>query len=133
MEQTDKTRVERVKEHFARNKQLYLIGTACLLTGGLAGALATTKVISINDVANLKILSPTNIANVINIEAPFRKGHPGYLVKCLETGMVYPSQNEAAKAMGVSRASMTKHLNGERGSAGGMKFERLGEAPAKTS
>lgn len=38
----------------------------------------------------------------------------GYKVKCNETGVVYESQAAAAKAMKVTPARMSKHLNGVR-------------------
>ena len=53
------------------------------------------------------------------------RGHPGYVVKCLETGSIYLSQAEAAKAMGFTPSTLSQHLNGMRSHIHGFHLERV--------
>lgn len=46
-------------------------------------------------------------------------------VKCVETGVVYESITEATNSLGCSRGSISNHLRGKTGSAGGYTWKFL--------
>lgn len=72
----------------------------------------------------LAFLSKQNTAVVTVIEREGR-GHPGYLVRCLETNDIYPSQTAAAKALDIPPSVITDHINGKFPDAHGFHIERI--------
>lgn len=127
----DPSVIRRAVEHIKRNKNVYIFG-AIALVGGLvlgtylgrtsAGQKAVAKTIQI---LSWKPVAHTTLIQEIHLE---RRGHPGNIVKCLETGEVFASQNRAADLLGVSRTSLSNRLKGLSESASGFHFEKLGEA-----
>jgi hypothetical protein len=53
-----------------------------------------------------------------------RQGKPGMSIRCLETGQVFPSINEAARALGISKSGLRLHLKGRNRHASGYTFEK---------
>lgn len=53
------------------------------------------------------------------------RGHPGYLVRCLETNEIFPSQKNAANILNVPAQVISKHLSGEYNDANGYHLERI--------
>lgn len=66
--------------------------------------------------------STLNLVNVMEREG---RGHPGYLTRCVETGLTYLTQTEAALANGIHPTRMSDHLNGRLSHVGGLHFERI--------
>lgn len=58
---------------------------------------------------------------------PVRVGHPGFIIKCDQTGEIFPSVFRAAQVMGVARGSMSKHINGKMKSVKGYTFTKIGD------
>ena len=54
-----------------------------------------------------------------------RQGPPSWVVRCLETGEVFSSQNKAAEVLNVSPHDISLYLNGLKDNAGGLHFERI--------
>ena len=77
-------------------------------------------------VANIK--SPGAVAT--GVQQLARRGHPGNVIKCVETGEVFASQNRAAAAYGISAKALRNSLRGLKDTAGGYHFEFVGEMPA---
>ena len=77
-------------------------------------------------VANIK--SPGAVAT--GVQQLARRGHPGNVIKCVETGEVFVSQNRAAAAYGISAKALRNSLRGLKETAGGYHFEFVGEMPA---
>ena len=46
-------------------------------------------------------------------------------VRCIDTGEIYESVKDAAKKIGVHRATLSKHLNGKSKTTNGLRFEYL--------
>ena len=127
--------LEDVKKHIANHKRVYIIAGAVVASGAaLAGAyiLGTRSVPRIADA----VVTPrqTNFGLTwkplqtveVTVEA---LGDPGNIIQDLTTGTIYASQNQAAKALEVSKSVMSNHLNG--GSnyiAGTHKLVKLGKA-----
>lgn len=95
------------------------------MVGAAAAYLYKPNVKVITDSYNLKFKSPT-INEVTTILA--RRGHPGNLLRCNETGEVFASQGRAADLMGLSRGRLSQHVNGKLDDVGGYTFEKIGEA-----
>jgi hypothetical protein len=55
-------------------------------------------------------------------------GPPSWMVRCVETGRVFTSQEAAARIMDLSRGILTSHLNGQAENVGGYHFVRVGIA-----
>lgn len=108
---------EKAKKHVQDNKTVYITGAACLASGVLIGVAVTPKQIIIQG-AGVAYKSP--VLNAAH-QTLVRRGHPGYVVRCLETGEVWASLSQAAKSAGVSRAVLKK-LADE-----GAGFEIIGE------
>ena len=121
-----------IKKHLQENKRVYLVGAGCLVVGA-AGALMLTRsdarvTVDAWKFIEFKWKSPTT--NNIMQTVMERRGHPGYVVRCLETGKKFASQNQAASEMGLNAGNLCSHLNGKYAHVQGFTFERLGEAIA---
>lgn len=119
-----------MNEHFKKHKTAYIIagsavGGAIL---GVAGYFIFTKngQLVINESFQMKLIDRSVHNNTVITEL-VRQGHPGNKVRCIETGVVYPSQNVAAKSTGVNPGNLSSHLNGKNDSVKGLHFENLGE------
>jgi hypothetical protein len=77
------------------------------------------------DAFKIQYKSPTTNVVTTNLT---RRGHPGYIVKCLETGEMFASQRRAAEALGVNRYELYKQLQDIVPTAGGYTFKKMGEA-----
>ena len=122
-----KERYEAVKDHVKKHKGAYIGVGLGVLVGLVTGALATRQ-IKISQSANNVgfVWKPTN-----NLEQNIllvRRGHPGNIIKCLETGETFASQNRTAEAMGLNASELSEHVRGLRGDVGGYHFEKIGEA-----
>lgn len=118
-----------VIDHIKKNRDKYIIGGIALTVGLTVGYL--THPSSANQRAAVKQLIAWNSPTTINLEQTttlVRRGHPGNMVKCMETGEVFASQNRAADVMGISRSALSNHLKGDTSSVKGYTFQHRGEA-----
>jgi len=118
-------RLEKVKQHFVDHRELYIgigVGIAVTVAGVSIFELVDGKnIISQKAIAVWKS-TITQIATQIYIKAP---GNSGNVIQDLATGIVYPSQNAAAEALGISKYNVSKHLNGKLPNAEGRIFKKL--------
>lgn len=56
-----------------------------------------------------------------------KPNHRSYLVECVDTGVIYASCREAAKANDISDRSVRDVLHGRRQTAKGLTFRKVGE------
>lgn len=115
----------KIREHVKKYKVWYISG-GIFVAGVATGVIISNKVRVTNTV--VQILPKDSPVYNITQTILERRGHPGWLVRCCETGEVFASQNRAAICLGVDKSSLSKHLNGLADAAGGLHFERLGEA-----
>lgn len=129
------TKIEKVKTHVKENKKLYIgIGIGVAVGVTVTVILAKTDVINITDsfkleLGTIKYKSPTTTNNIVVTELA-RRGHPGNMIMCNETGEVFASQNRAAELLGLSPSNLSQHLKGRQPSVSGFTFTNLGEASA---
>lgn len=123
--------VEGVKKHLKRNKKFYIGAVSGLAFGALTALVAVKfktldpeDIIKIrNDVKGIFYKSPVTIEVQV-----VRRGHPGNIIRCDQTGEVFASQNRAAELLNISKRNLSKHLRGENESVSGFTFTNLGEA-----
>jgi hypothetical protein len=113
---------DKIVAHVKENKWAYLAGGAGLIGGVL---IAPKQIVIVDALKGLQWKSPA--ANTVTAVLA-RRGQPGYIIKCNETGEVFASQNRAAQAMDVNPAHLSQHLQGRWPAVKGYTFERLGEA-----
>lgn len=63
--------------------------------------------------------------NNVSFISSNRQGPPSWVVRCLETGGIFASQNSAAIEMELSSSELSKHLNGVLDNVQGFRFERV--------
>lgn len=128
-------RIERVKDqgrkfkaHFQRNKTTYLAsaGTAVVAVVGTVLVVNRTPRASLIHSTSLMNYKPkTRNSVVFKVEA---LGDPGNVVRDTTTGVCYPSQNAAARALDVAPARISENLQGKLDHVKGHAFEVLGKA-----
>ena len=111
-------KIDQIKKHVQDNKKYYIIGGVVvgLAAAGTAGYILGTKTAP-KEVENLVAPSIKQSGFVwkspptleVHIEAC---GDPGNIVQDLTTGTIYASQNQAAAALGVDKAAVSRHLKG---------------------
>jgi hypothetical protein len=126
-------KTDKIKKHFRDHKEAYITGGVCLVVG----AAVTYLVMKGDDILasdeSVKLINAIH-GNTVNgdmhntiITILERRGHPGNMVLCKETGEVFASQARAAAANGISGSSLSQHLAGLKDSVKGLTFENLGE------
>lgn len=117
----------KIKEHFGKHKTSYVVGGAALVTGvgvGVIIANRTSAVYSKNQIVGVVNWKPKQTIEVF-IEA---LGDPGNIIQDLDTGIIYASQNQAARALGVPPARFSEYFAGKISHIKGHNFEKLGKA-----
>jgi hypothetical protein len=129
-----KERIEKIKQHIRDNREIYIAAGAGLVAGagitllitrgrhaGIQGVPGTAE--NSVFVRPFNFLSPNTILTVFEREG---RGHPGYIIQCLETGETFPSQVQAANVMNIPETLLSAHLRGKFPDVDGLHFERLG-------
>lgn len=120
------SKIDKIRTHISENKVAYIAGVAGVGVGAvLVGGMFYGRQIIINDSLNVSVNSPKTNIVVANLT---RRGHPGNIIRCVETGEVFASQRRAAEALGLNRIDIYKMLKGELDNVKGLSFENLGEA-----
>jgi hypothetical protein len=122
-----KTFGQKIKGHFGRHKGKYITGGICLGVGTTIGILYGDKVKNQVRLINLNIGKDNSIVNnITNVTNVVRRGHAGNIVRCVETGEIFASQNRAADLLDISRTALSQHLKGAKDDVNGMHFEKVG-------
>lgn len=69
--------------------------------------------------------SKTTVLNDISYIPANRQGPPSWVVRCLETGGIFPSQRQTAVGMDLPENELSQHLNGTIPHVRGYHFERI--------
>lgn len=122
--------MEKVKKHFNRNKDRYLIGGIAFagITGVIVGGVASQHIsrgIAVTAKRGIAVQGKSVVMNNVSYISANRKGSPSWVVRCIETGLVYTSQRAAAIAMDLSESDVSQHLNGRKPHAQGYTFEQI--------
>ena len=119
--------VEKIKDHVKENKKNYITGAICFGVGVGTALLVgrRTELRQVIDSYKLQINSPTTNNVVATLE---RRGHPGNIVQCNETGEVVASQRRAAELLGLNAPEIVRHLQGTKSDVNGLTFTKIAEA-----
>ena len=133
---------EKLKEHWGEHKTVYIcvgVGISCagitylmmrrgeksVLQGG-ADLVLQGGASSIVNIDNhpFSLFSKVSSDVVTSVHEGGR-GHPGFITRCLEDGLVFMTQGEAARHYDLLPSALSGHLNGKFPDAGGLHFERI--------
>ena len=119
------SKVNKIKEHFKRNKKEYITGGVCLVVGAAGAVLSLRNTALINTKAVQVLTWKSNQTIEVHIEA---LGDPGNIIQDTATGDIWASQNQAAKALGVTASRVSSHLKGKQADVDGHVLTKLGKA-----
>jgi len=132
MNENKNTKIERVKKHIKDNKKTYVVVGVTTTLAFIAGVVighrdSIIATITSNGNHNNTIVGKVKHVTIMQAELE-RRGHPGNVVLCNETGELFASQNRAATLLDINPARLSEHLNGQRNQVKGLTFQTLGEA-----
>ena len=133
---------EDIRNHFQKNKNAYMAGAAGILFAGITCRImkgSYPDVLRVSEssvprvldgpakvtVTPLSLFSNRMTNNIVTVIEREGRGHPGYLVRCLETNEIFTSQYEAARQLGVWPSIVSGHLNGKLADVAGKHLERI--------
>ena len=132
---------DQIKEHVSEHKALYIVGSlgvvagfTCIIVRGQCPGVPRVPESSVPRVLDgpttvtarpLSFFSTRQTTNVVNVIERTGRGHPGYIVHCVETQELFPSQYEAARQLNTSPSIVSGHLNGKLPDVNGVHLERV--------
>jgi hypothetical protein len=140
MDEKQLSNIEKIKEHFKKHKEAYLVAGIAGITmiimrdrmnANLQSGIARSDLQSGTGQVRPLFLSlfAKNSYNgnkmVGSVVTPGR-GAPGFITRCIETEQEWRTQTQAAIAAGTSPANMSAHLNGKFPDIFGLHYERVG-------
>lgn len=118
----------KTKQHIQDHKNIYLAAGGGLVVGALVrGHTLPTAAIKTTTILPFKSTVTHNITQTTTL---IRRGHPGNIIRCQETGEIFASQARAADVMGINAGNLSAHLSGRNPHISGFTFEKIGEAVA---
>lgn len=132
MENNEISCFKKMTNHLKRHRTIYITAGVCFVGGAVVGGLYF-KTFGMNPQINQKAVALFNstinqTAVQVTIDAP---GNSGNVIKDLTTGTIYPSQNAAAKALGINPNNLSNHLKGKNADVTGHVFEKLIDGKTK--
>jgi hypothetical protein len=121
-------KTDKIKKHFRDHKEAYITGGVCLVVGAAVTYLVVKGNTDPELDESIKLINTITGDHNTIITQIVRRGHPGDIVRCIETGEVFASKNRAAAMNGISATALRNHLSGITESVKGLTFETLGEA-----
>ena len=117
--------LDRIRDHFDQYKTVYISAGVIALSIGVG--IIIGKKIDTHDLPTNVISNSTEaiINNGSLIQNNFQ-GHLSKIVRCIETGEIWDSISSAAEDLGVSRANLSKVINGTKPDYLGQHFEIIG-------
>lgn len=104
-----RAQVQAVKSHLSRHKTAY-IASGVSFTAGAAAMILTTRSTGLIANKQVQFLAwKSNQAIEVYVEA---LGDPGNIIQDLTTGIIYASQGQAARELGVHPSVVSRHLKG---------------------
>ena len=118
-----------VIEHVSKNRMAYILGGLGILGTLVGHGLGTRPIRMTNSdvIQGIAIKSPVTIDRSLRVVVN-AIGDPGNVIQDLTTGIIYASQGQAARALGVNPSVVSRHLNGKIPDVAGHIFKVLGKA-----
>ena len=114
-------------DHLKKHAQFYIGSGVGIVIGATALYFATSTPGGNTAIQKVLAFKTGNVTQNV-IQQLSRRGHPGNIIKCLETGETFASQNRASELLHIPSSVISKHLNGLIKDAKGLHFEKIGEA-----
>ena len=123
-------KLQRIKSHIQNNWKIYTAATVGVVVG-VVTVLVIIAIKSQNEDDSPEIAQTaigfwkpqiTQVATLITIDAP---GNSGNVIQDLTTGIIYPSQNSAAEALGVDQGNISRQLAGKLPEVNGHIFKKI--------
>lgn len=118
-----KTVGQKMKGHLKKHKGKYIVGGSLAVGVGVGVYLGNKGIINLQLVNTGAVTQNQYIDKSINILS--RRGHAGNVVRCIETGETFASQNRAAELLGLSSTKLSRHINGKLENVEGLHFEKI--------
>jgi hypothetical protein len=115
-------RIERIKEHLAENKWVYI---SCAATGVVCAGV-TALMMPKNVGFNIAFAWKQDVTQSIAQSSLKPRMRPGIRLQHNETMIEYPSIRYAAKVLGLERNQIYRHLQGKLPDVDGNTFTNLG-------
>ena len=118
-------KLAQVKNHFVENKWVYIsVGAVAGISAAsfVAGRYSGVKVVTVTDVANVKLWSPTTTNITVSLEELSIPSKPIY---CPQLKRAFNSISAASRELGINRADISNHLAGRRGPISDYTFELI--------
>ena len=130
---------KKMKKHLNENKRIYITGgITSVVVAGFTYFIVREHYVAVLRVANeektidirpavrsLSFFNNRPNTEIVTVIHNGYRGHPGFIVRNLETRLTFSSQREAAKHFGISPSILSSHLNGKFQDACGLHFERI--------
>jgi len=118
----------KVIAHMKKYKYHYITGLGLFLIGVIVGLILKKPPITIvNQIVKDSKMVIAQTGNNSIAQMLVRRGHPGFIIRCKETGETFASINRAAEMFGTSATRLRSHLAGKTANIFGYTFEKLGE------
>jgi hypothetical protein len=109
-----------------RSRLDYSISRAIGVTAkGVHDVLGETSVNALEVNRGGLVLGNSYALNNVSFISSNRSGPPSWVVRCIETGGIFSSQNSCANEMGLATNELSQHLNGLREHVKDFHFERI--------
>ena len=117
--------VAKTKQHLSKHKNMYVVGAVSFIGGAVLGTYAFRQSSLVN-AKQIQVLAYKSHQTLeVFVEA---LGDPGNIIQDVDTGIIYASQGQAARELGLTPSVLSKHLSGQMENAGGHRFVKLGKA-----
>lgn len=135
--------IQKCKEHFKKHKELYIgigIGLGVVTLAGITVLIMRESRTPLDAGGDWSEKAPTDSLifssgktvfgdvnnNIVNTFHKGTTGNPGFITRCIETGEVFATQGDAARAFDIPESILSKHLNYGRQLVENLHFERVG-------
>lgn len=122
-------RLNKIKNHLKNNKKVYIAVGATFVVTAVTTYLLTSRVKVSQSAVNAAVVNwkPTINQEQTTIVVE-RRGRPGTVVRHDQSGIIYNSETEAAKALEVAISRISDQINGKTKTVNGNTFTKLVEA-----
>lgn len=123
--------VDGIVEHVKKHKTEYIFGATVVIAGITYIIMRDvisqpiSRGISVTADRGISVVGKRVVMNNVSYISANRQGSPSWVVRCLETGAIFPSQRSAAFEMILPESEISKQLNGVMDNVRGFHFERI--------
>ena len=126
-------KAQKIKKHVKRHEVLYsflgkgvvIAGITALIMRGVASQHINRGISVVADRGISVFADRSVVTNTVSLISSRRQGAPSWVIRCIETGVIFTSQLKAATEMELPASEISKQLNGTMDSVRGYTFERI--------